>query len=86
MHLRKQVAKMNRRIMNVEIDNLQRNQREKIVCVIGIAYFLLKSFLWLNRKWIKWYIKLNINEEYSTCKLKIVSADKYEIWQKMMRN
>jgi hypothetical protein len=50
LHLRKQVAKLNRRLLNVEIDNLQRNQREKIACIIGVAYFVLKTIFWLNRK------------------------------------
>jgi hypothetical protein len=50
LHLRKQVAKLNRRLLNVEIDNLQRTQREKIICVIGVAYFVLKTIFWLNRK------------------------------------
>lgn len=50
LHLRKQVAKLNRRLLNVEIDNLQRNQREKIICCVGLAYFVLKTLFWLNRK------------------------------------
>ncbi|KAG5680690.1 hypothetical protein PVAND_010182 [Polypedilum vanderplanki] len=50
LHLRKQVAKLNRRLLNVEIDNLQRTQREKIICFIGVAYFVLKAIFWLNRK------------------------------------
>lgn len=50
LHLRKQVAKLNRRLLNVEIDNLQRTQREKVLAALGIAYFVLKAFLWLNRK------------------------------------
>lgn len=50
LHLRKQVAKLNRRLLNVEIDNLQRAQREKVLAAIGIAYFVLKAFFWLNRK------------------------------------
>lgn len=50
LHLRKQVAKLNRRLLNVEIDNLQRTQREKIICALGVAYFVLKALLWLNKK------------------------------------
>jgi hypothetical protein len=50
LHLRKQVAKLNRRLLNVEIDNLQRTQREKILCVVGVAYFILKALFWFNRK------------------------------------
>lgn len=50
LHLRKQVAKLNRRLLNVEIDNLQRTQREKILCIVGVAYFILKALFWFNRK------------------------------------
>jgi mitochondrial fission factor len=50
LHLRKQVAKLNRRLLNVEIDNLQRTQREKVICAMGLAYFVLKTIFWLNRK------------------------------------
>lgn len=50
LHLRKQVAKLNRRLLNVEIDNLQRTQREKILCLAGVAYFILKALFWFNRK------------------------------------
>lgn len=50
LHLRKTVAKLNRRLLNVEIDNLQRTQREKILCIIGVAYFVLKALFWVNRK------------------------------------
>lgn len=49
-HLRKQVSKLNRRLLNVEIDNLQRAQRDKIICALGVAYFVLKAIFWLNRK------------------------------------
>ncbi|CAD7088178.1 unnamed protein product [Hermetia illucens] len=49
LHLRRQLAKLNRRVLSVEIENVQRQQREKIVCVLGIAYFLLKAIFWLNR-------------------------------------
>lgn len=50
LHLRKQVAKLNRRLLNVEIDNLQRTQREKIIFGLGVAYFVLKAIFWMNRK------------------------------------
>lgn len=49
LHLKKQVSKLNRRLLNVEIDNLQRVQREKVVCVLGIAYFVVKMLMWLNK-------------------------------------
>jgi len=49
MHLRRQVAKLNRRVLSVELDNIQRQQRDKIVYCIGLAYFLMKAIVWLNR-------------------------------------
>ena len=49
VHLRRQVAKMNRRVLAIEIENIQRNQRDKVVYAVGLAYFLLKAFMWLNR-------------------------------------
>ncbi|XP_018320473.1 transport and Golgi organization protein 11 [Agrilus planipennis] len=48
-HLRCQMAKLNRRIMALELENLNRLQREKILYGMGIAYFLLKAIIWLNR-------------------------------------
>ncbi|XP_071440506.1 transport and Golgi organization protein 11 [Hetaerina americana] len=48
-HLRRQVAKLHRRVMNMELDNQQRQQRETIVRTIGIAYFVIKALLWIYR-------------------------------------
>lgn len=48
-HLRRQVVRLNRRVLAVEIDNLQRQQREKVVYCIGLAYFLIKAIMWINR-------------------------------------
>lgn len=48
-HLRRQVHKINRRMLTLELDNVQRQQREKIVYCVGVAYFFLKALLWLNR-------------------------------------
>lgn len=48
-HLRRQVSRLNRRVLAVEVDNLQRQQREKVVYCIGLAYFLIKAIMWLNR-------------------------------------
>ncbi|KAJ8934307.1 hypothetical protein NQ318_004608, partial [Aromia moschata] len=41
IHLRRQLAKLNRRVMALELENLNRLQKEKIVVGFGIAYFLL---------------------------------------------
>ena len=49
VHLRRQMAKLNRRVMAIELDNLQRQQREKIIYVIGLAYFFFKTVFWLAR-------------------------------------
>ncbi|XP_058450771.1 transport and Golgi organization protein 11 isoform X2 [Malaya genurostris] len=49
-NLRRQVAKMNRRLLAIELDNMQRQQREKIIYCVGLAYLLLKTFMWLSRK------------------------------------
>ena len=48
-HLRRQVARLNRRVMTIEFDNIQRQQREKVVYCLGLAYFLMKAIMWLNR-------------------------------------
>ncbi|XP_017785445.1 PREDICTED: transport and Golgi organization protein 11 [Nicrophorus vespilloides] len=49
LHLRRQMAKLNRRVMALELEHLGRLQKEKIVYGLGIAYFLLKAIIWLNR-------------------------------------
>uniref|UniRef100_A0A1A9UVB1 Mff-like domain-containing protein n=1 Tax=Glossina austeni TaxID=7395 RepID=A0A1A9UVB1_GLOAU len=49
LYLRRQLAKLNRRVLNIEINNEQRMQREKIVYCLGLAYFVLKAIFWLNR-------------------------------------
>ncbi|XP_023030749.1 transport and Golgi organization protein 11 isoform X2 [Drosophila willistoni] len=49
LYLRRQLAKLNRRVLNIEINNEQRVQREKIVYCLGLAYFVLKTIFWLNR-------------------------------------
>ncbi|KAH8401799.1 hypothetical protein KR009_007928 [Drosophila setifemur] len=49
LYLRRQLAKLNRRVLNIEINNEQRMQREKIVYCLGMAYFVLKTIFWLNR-------------------------------------
>lgn len=49
VHLRRQLAKLNRRVMSIEVENLQRQQREKMMYAVGLAYFLFKALIWLNR-------------------------------------
>ncbi|KAK6633303.1 hypothetical protein RUM44_003904 [Polyplax serrata] len=48
-HLRTQMAKLNRRLMALEMDNLQRQQREKYLVALGLGYFLVKFVIWLNK-------------------------------------
>lgn len=49
LQLRRQVSKLNRRVLAIEIDNLQRQQREKVIYCVGLAYFLIKAIMWLNK-------------------------------------
>lgn len=48
-HLRRQVGKLNRRVMAVELEMIQRQQRDKIFYSVTIAYFFLKVFSWLTK-------------------------------------
>ncbi|EZA47767.1 hypothetical protein DMN91_010248 [Ooceraea biroi] len=48
-HLRRQVGKLNRRVMALELDMLHRQQREKILYIATVAYFILKAFSWFTR-------------------------------------
>ena len=48
-HLRRQMAKLNRRLMAIELDNYQRQQREKYLLALGLGYFLVKFVIWLNK-------------------------------------
>ncbi|KAJ8971064.1 hypothetical protein NQ314_000896 [Rhamnusium bicolor] len=50
LHLRRQLAKLNRRVMALELENLNKLQKEKFVVGFGIAYFLLKVIIWMNRE------------------------------------
>jgi hypothetical protein len=49
MMLRKQVLKLNRRVFAIENEISQQQQREKILIGFGLAYFLIKSVIWLAR-------------------------------------
>ncbi|XP_066601143.1 transport and Golgi organization protein 11 isoform X2 [Prorops nasuta] len=48
-HLRRQVGKLNRRVMAVELEMIQHQQREKIFYAITLAYFIIKAFSWIGR-------------------------------------
>lgn len=47
--MRRQMAKMNHRLMSVELENQQQQQREMILTVLVSAYFLGKIIMWINR-------------------------------------
>ena len=47
--LRRQMAKLNHRLMAVELENQQQQQREMVLTAIVTAYFLGKLILWINR-------------------------------------
>ncbi|XP_076753499.1 transport and golgi organization 11 [Xylocopa sonorina] len=48
-HLRRQVGKLNRRVMAIELEMLQRQQKEKILYALTLTYLILKAFSWLTR-------------------------------------
>ncbi|XP_014473283.1 PREDICTED: transport and Golgi organization protein 11 isoform X2 [Dinoponera quadriceps] len=48
-HLRRQVGKLNRRVMALEQDLISRQQKEKMMYIATIAYLILKAFSWLSR-------------------------------------
>lgn len=48
-HLRRQIVKLNRRMLSIEIENRARNQRDRWVYCLGLTYFVIKTIMWLNR-------------------------------------
>lgn len=49
VHLRKQLVKMNRRVLNIEREITSKQQRDKILFGVAAAYFVMKVFMWMNR-------------------------------------
>lgn len=49
MHLKRQIVNLNRRVMTIEAQQLQREQKDKFVYAIGIAYLIIKVISWLHR-------------------------------------
>jgi hypothetical protein len=47
--VRRQIAKLNHRLMAVELENQQQQQREMLLTVLVSCYFVGKIFMWLNR-------------------------------------
>ncbi|CAN8004034.1 unnamed protein product [Ixodes pacificus] len=49
--LKRQIRNVSRRLVAVEQENQQRQQREVVLYSVGLLYFLLKGLFWLNRNW-----------------------------------
>jgi len=49
--MRRQIAKLNHRLMAVELENQQQQQREMVLTVLCSAYFLVKVVVWLNKSY-----------------------------------
>ena len=47
--VRRQIAKLNHRLMAVELENQQQQQREMIFTILLTAYFFGKFVMWVNR-------------------------------------
>jgi len=47
--MRRQIAKLNHRLMAVELENQQQQQREMVLTVLCSVYFLVKAVVWLNK-------------------------------------
>jgi len=47
--MRRQIAKLNHRLMSVELENQQQQQREMVLTVVVTAYFVVKALLWVNK-------------------------------------
>lgn len=47
--MRRQIAKLNHRLMAVELENQQQQQRETVLTVLVTGYFLVKVLLWVNK-------------------------------------
>ena len=46
---RRQIAKLNHRLMAVELENQQQQQREMVLTVVVTAYFVVKALVWFNK-------------------------------------
>ncbi|XP_018917581.1 transport and Golgi organization protein 11 isoform X2 [Bemisia tabaci] len=45
VHLRRQLAKLNRRVMGIEMEIIQRQRRDRIIFFVGISYLVLRTVL-----------------------------------------
>jgi len=47
--MRRQIAKLNHRLMAVELENQQQQQREMLLTVLVSGYFIVKVLVWVNK-------------------------------------
>ena len=47
--VRRQIAKLNHRLMAVELENQQQQQREMLLTALVAVYFFGKFIFWVNR-------------------------------------
>jgi len=47
--MRTQIAKLNHRLMTVELENQQQNQRWQICSILVSTYFVAKMLVWMNK-------------------------------------
>jgi len=49
LKMRTQMAKLNHRLMALELENQSQSTRWQMLSVMVSAYFIVKTFVWLNR-------------------------------------
>jgi len=47
--MKRQIAKLNHRLMATELENQQQQQRELVFTIAVSAYFLVKALVWINK-------------------------------------
>jgi len=47
--MKRQIAKLNHRLMATELENQQQQQRELVFTIAVSAYFLVKALIWINK-------------------------------------
>ena len=46
----RQIAKLNHRLMAVELENQQQQQRELVLTITVSVYFIVKALIWIKEK------------------------------------
>lgn len=49
VHLRKQLVKVNRRVVNIEREIASKANRDKLIFGMATAYFIIKILMWMNK-------------------------------------